>query len=81
MELPRLSASFQATYMSGFSPPSALTLVATHIDLSTPRPNPIFGIFWHHPNGRPDPISLGHLGSDFDPAIVDTLAESGSQSR
>jgi hypothetical protein len=63
MELPRLSASFQAIYMSGFSPPSALTLVATHIDLSTPL------------------ISLGHLGSDFDPAIVDTLAESGSQSR
>jgi len=51
----------------------AVTSALCNIDLAALRPRPIDAVFRHHPDGRPEPVTLRHLGDDLDLSVLDVL--------
>lgn len=44
-----------------------------NVDLARGGPGPVSIVDRHHPDGRPEPVTLGHLGNNFDSAILDRV--------
>jgi hypothetical protein len=49
----------------------AVSAALGDVDLSTHRPVSVDIVFWHRPNGRPEPIALRHFRDDFNLAVLD----------
>lgn len=52
-----------------------------NVDLAAARPLPVDVGVGHHPDGRPEPGALGHLGDHFDLAIFDGSLAFGVDAR